>query len=145
FTHVPYKGGGPAVVGVVSGESQVLFIGIGSVLGHVSAGRLGALAVTSPQRSPLLQQVPTFAESGVKGMEVGLWFALLVPAGTPPTIATRLAAESGKLAAAADYREQLAKLGMETITTSGPEFSAYMRTEVSRWGKVIKTTGVKVE
>jgi tripartite-type tricarboxylate transporter receptor subunit TctC len=143
LTHIPYKGGGPAVLAVISGESQVLFAGIATVLQHVDSRRLAALAITGPKRSPLMPDVPTFAESGLKGMDVGLWFALLAPAATPRAIVTRLGTEVSRLAATPDYRAQLAKLGFETVTSTGAQFSTYMKTEIGRWGRVIKDAGVK--
>jgi tripartite-type tricarboxylate transporter receptor subunit TctC len=144
-SHVPYKGGGPAAVAVISGESQMMFAGIASVLPFVTSKKMAALALTAPQRSPLLPEVPTFAESGVKGMEVGLWFALMAPAATPRDVVARLHAEVVKLAAAPDYRAQLAKLGFDPFTSSPEQFSAFMRTEIDRWGKVIRTVGVKAD
>jgi tripartite-type tricarboxylate transporter receptor subunit TctC len=93
ITHIPYKGGGPAGLAVISGETQMMFAGIASVLPFVHSSRLVALALTGPNRSPLLPEVPTFVESGLRGLDVGLWFALLAPAATPREIIARLNAE----------------------------------------------------
>lgn len=142
--HIPYKGGGPAGVAVMAGESQMMFSTIASAHPLVESKRLVALAVTGPKRSPMLPQVPTFGESGVSGMDVGLWFALLAPAGTPPEIVSRLNREVVKFAAGADYRAQLAKLGFEPFTLSPEKSSAFLKTEFERWGKVISAADIKV-
>ena len=142
-THIPYKGGGPAGSAVIAGESQMMFAGIASTIPFVQAKRLVALALTGPKRSPLLPQVPTFEESGVSGMDVGLWFGLLAPAATPREIIARLNAEVAKLATTPDYRAQLEKLGFEPFTGAPEKFSAFMKAELDTWGKVIKTAGIK--
>ena len=143
MTHIPYKGGGPAVMAVISGESQVMFAGIASPIPFVNSNRLVALALTGPKRSPLLPKVPTFTESGLRGMDVGLWFGLLAPAATPREIIARLNAEVVKLAATPDYRAQLEKLGFEPFSSNPEKFSAFMKAELDIWGKVIKAAGIK--
>jgi tripartite-type tricarboxylate transporter receptor subunit TctC len=143
--HVPYKGGGPAGVAVMSGEAQMMFSTIAATLPFVTAKRLVALALTGPKRSPLVPGVPTFAEAGVPGLDVGLWFALLAPQATPREIVARLNAEIAKLAATPDYRTQIDKLGFEPFTSSPEKFSAFMKDELDRWGKVIRDAGVKAE
>ena len=143
--HIPYKGGGPAGVAVLSGESQMMFSTIAATLPFVKAKRLTALALTGTKRSPLLPDVPTFAESGVKGMDAGLWFVLLAPAATPREIVARLNAEALKLGAAPDYRAQLDKVGFEPFTGSPEQCAEFLKTELDRWGKVIKAAGVKPE
>jgi tripartite-type tricarboxylate transporter receptor subunit TctC len=145
LTHIPYKGGGPAGTAVIAGESQLMFAGISSVIPFIHANRLVAVALTGPKRSNLLPNVPTFAESGVRGMDVGLWFGLLAPAATPREIVTRLNAEVARLADAPDYRAQLEKLGFEPVAGSPEKFSAFMKTEIDIWGKVIKAAGVKAD
>ena len=143
LTHIPYKGGGPAAMAVISGEAQAMFGTIASTIPFVNSNRLVALALTGPHRSPMLPKVPTFAESGVSGMDVGLWFALLAPAATPRDIIARLNAEIVKLAATPDYRVQLEKLGFEPFTGAPEKFAAFMKTEIDTWGKVIKAAGIK--
>ncbi len=143
LTHIPYKGGGPAAMAVISGEAQAMFGTIASTIPFVNSNRLVALALTGPHRSPMLPKVPTFAESGVSGMDVGLWFALLAPAATPRDIIARLNAEIVKLAATPDYRVQLEKLGFEPFTGAPEKFAAFMKTEIAPWGKVIKAAGIK--
>jgi tripartite-type tricarboxylate transporter receptor subunit TctC len=144
--HIPYKGGGPAQVAVLSGESHMMFAaGPASVLPLVQSKRLVALAVTGRERSPLLPDVPTFAESGVRGMDVGLWFGLLVPAATPREFIARLNAEVQKFAGTPDYRTQLAKIGYEPFTGNPEQFSAFLKTELQRWGRVIKAADIRPE
>jgi tripartite-type tricarboxylate transporter receptor subunit TctC len=111
----------------------------------VSAGRVVALAVTGPKRSLLLPEVPTFEESGMRGLDVGMWFGMLVPKGTPSEIVSRLHTEVVKLGGSPDYRVQLQKLGFEPLTSSPEEFSAFLKTELERWRTVIKTAGVKAD
>lgn len=145
LTHIPYKGGGPAGTAVIAGESQLMFAGISSVIPFINANRLVAVALTGPKRSGLLPNVPTFAESGVRGMDVGLWFGLLAPAATPREIVARLNGEVARLADAPDYRAQLEKLGFEPVAGSPEKFSAFMKTEIDIWGKVIKAAGVRAD
>ncbi|MBI4190159.1 MAG: tripartite tricarboxylate transporter substrate binding protein [Betaproteobacteria bacterium] len=143
MTHIPYKGGFPARQAVSSGESQAMFASVSSTLPFVNSNRLVPLAVTSPKRSPLLPKVPTFAESGLRGMDATSWYGLLAPAATPREIIARLNAEIVKLGATPDYRAQLEKLGYEPFTSSPEKFSAFMKTELAIWGKVIKAAGIK--
>ena len=143
ITHIPYKGAGPAALAVISGEAQMMFSSITAVLPHLRSNRLAALAVTSPNRSPLVSEVPTLAESGLRGVEVGSWYALVAPAATPRAIIARLHAEIVKLAATPDYRQQLEKQGFEPLTSNPEGFSAFVQAELDKWGKVIKAAGIK--
>jgi tripartite-type tricarboxylate transporter receptor subunit TctC len=143
IAHIPYRGGGPAGMAVISGESQIMFAGIASTLPYVDSKRLVALALTGMNRSPLLPTVPTFAESGVRGMDVGLWFGLLAPAATPRDIIARLNAEVLKVAATPEYITPIRKLGFDPFASSPEKFSAFMKTELDTWGKVIKAAGIK--
>jgi tripartite-type tricarboxylate transporter receptor subunit TctC len=145
IAHIPYKGGGPAGVAVLSGESQMMFSTIAATLPYVQAKRMVALAITGTKRSPQLPDVPTFEQAGVRGMDVGLWFVLLAPAATPRDIVARLNAEALKFGVAADYRTQLGKVGFEPFTGSPEQCAAFLKTEHERWGKVIKAAGVKAE
>jgi tripartite-type tricarboxylate transporter receptor subunit TctC len=143
ITHVPYKGGGPATVAVMAGEAQMMFAGLASPLPYLKAKRLVALAMTGEQRSPLLPDVPTFAESGVRGMDVGMFFALLAPTGTPAGVVSRLNAEVGRLAANPEFGAELNKLGFRPFTGSPEKLSAYMKDELGKWGQVVKTAGIR--
>jgi len=143
IAHVPYKGGGPANVAVMAGESQMMFGTIASALPYVESGRLAALALTGLKRSPLLPKVPTFEESGVHGMDVGLWFGVLAPVATPRDIVAKLNTEIVKFAANPDYGAAVRKLGFEPFASSPDRFSAFMKTEIDTWGRVIKAAGIK--
>jgi len=145
IAHIPYKGAGPAAIAVISGEAQMMFSSTTAVIQHIRANRLAALAVTSPNRSPLAPEVPTLVESGLRGVEVGSWYALLAPAATPREIIMRLHAEIVRLAAMPDYRQQLEKQAFEPLTSSPEQFPAFVKAELEKWGKVIKTAGVKSE
>jgi tripartite-type tricarboxylate transporter receptor subunit TctC len=143
IVHIPYKGTAPAVTAILSGESQMMFGGITGVMQYVATSRLTALAVTSPSRSPLLPGVPTLIESGLRGVDAASWYALLAPAATPREILARLSAEVGQLAANPDYRQQLEKQAFEPLATSPEQFPAFMKTELEKWAKVIRTAGIK--
>jgi tripartite-type tricarboxylate transporter receptor subunit TctC len=143
--HIPYKGGGPAMVALVSGEGAVGFATAPSVIGHVKSGRVRALAVTTAQRAPLLPDVPTVAESGVAGYDAGAWYGFLVPTGTPKEAIARLETETIKVLKLADVKQRLAATGMDTIGTSADEFSKFLRSEIDKWGKVVKAIGMKVD
>ncbi len=145
ITHIPYKGAGPAAIAVISGEAQMMFSSTTAVLPHIRTNRLAALAVTSPNRSPLVPEVPTLVESGLRGVEVGSWYALLAPAATPRAIIARLHAEIVRLAAMPDYRQLLEKQAFEPLTSSPEQFPAFVQSELEKWGKVIKAAGIKSE
>ena len=144
LTHIPYKGSGPAAVGVLSGEAQLQFATITAVMPNIRAKRLVALAVTSPNRSTLLPDVPTLTESGLGGVDVQLWYGLLVPAATPRPIVARLNAELIKIAAMPEYRQKLLQMGGMEVFTSRPEqFQAFMKADLKKWANVITAAGLK--
>ena len=143
IVHIPYKGTAPAVIAILSGESQMMFGGITGVLSHVESNRLRALGVTSPRRSPLLPRVPTLIESGLRGVDAASWYALLGPAGLPREILDRLSHEVAQLAANADYRAQLEKQAFEPHSTRPDEYPAFIKAELAKWAKVIKAAGIK--
>jgi tripartite-type tricarboxylate transporter receptor subunit TctC len=145
IVHVPYKGTAPAALAVLSGETQMLFGGITGVNQFVSAGRLVALGVTSPARSPLLPKVPTLIESGLRGVDAASWYSLMAPAGTPREIVSRLHAEVAHLVATPDYRQQMEKQAFEPLATPPEQFPAFLRSELEKWARVIKTTGIKTD
>lgn len=145
MTHVAYKGGGPASAAVLAGEVQALFASLPSSLPHVKAGRLKALAVTGPKRSPAMPHLPTIAESGFPAYQVTSWYGLLVPARTPKHIVKRLHDEAGKVMQLPDVREQITRQGLE-VSLDGPrEFAARIRQETALWAKVIKSAGIRLE
>jgi tripartite-type tricarboxylate transporter receptor subunit TctC len=143
LVHVPYKGAGPAASAVLSGESHLFFGSITSSMPFVRANRLVALAVTSPARSPLAPEIPTLIESGVDGVNVPSWYVLVVPARTPRDVADRLRSELRKIAANAEFREQLARQAFETRNLAPNEFSGFLKAELDKWGKVVRAVGIK--
>jgi len=143
--HIPYKGGGPAVVALVAGEAAIGFATAPSVVHHVQSGRLRGLAITSLQRSPLLPDLPTVDEAGLPGYEAGPWYGFLVPTGTPREAITRLNAESLKAMTFPDVKERMAATGLTPLGSTPDEFGALVRSEVQKWGKVVKATGMRVE
>ena len=143
MTHIPYKGAGPAGLSVLSGETQAMFTSITSVLQFLRSGRLVALAVTGPDRSRLLPEVPTFVESGLPEVRVAAWFVLMAPAATPREIIARLNAEIVKFGATPDYRQQLEKQGFEPLTSTPEEFSAVLKAEIEKTRKLINALGIK--
>lgn len=145
LNHIPYKGGGPAVVALVAGEVAVGFATMPSVVHHVQSGRLRGLAITSLQRSPLLPDLPTVDETGLPGYEASPWYGFLVPTGTPREAITRLNAESLKAMTYPDVKERMAATGLTPLGSTPEEFGALVRSEVEKWGKVVKATGMRVD
>jgi tripartite-type tricarboxylate transporter receptor subunit TctC len=145
MNHVPYKGGGPAVAALVAGEVSVGFATMPSVISHVKSGKMRGLAVTTAKRSPATPDLPTVSESGLKGYEAGTWYGLLVPVATPKDAITRLHAESMKVIATPEVKQRLDTAGFETIGSTPAEFGSYIRSEVEKWTKVVRTAGVRVD
>ena len=145
MTHVPYKGGGPAVIALVGGQVSVGFATTPSVITHVKAGKMRGLGVTTARRSPSTPELPTISEAGVPGYEAGTWYGLLAPAGTPNEIVARLHAESVKLLKLPDVKDRLDATGFESIGNTPEQFAAYIRSEIEKWGKVVKASGARVD
>lgn len=143
--HVPYRGEAPAIVDLMSGQIAVLFANVSASIAHVKSGAARALAVTSLQRSPMMPELPTLAESGLPGFEVETWFGLTAPAATPREIITRLNAETLKALAAPDIRQTFAELGMSVGGGSPERLDAYIKSESEKWGKVIRDAGIRAE
>ncbi len=143
--HVPYKGSAGAASDLVAGVVESSFAGVPNALAQVPAGRLRALAVTTAKRIPQLPDVPTMQEAGVPGYEASVWLALLAPAGTPRDIVTRLNAEITKLMNSADTKKALLDAGVEVAPSTPEAMAEYMVSEMERWGKVVKETGIKLE
>jgi tripartite-type tricarboxylate transporter receptor subunit TctC len=144
LNHVPYKGSGPAMQDLLGGQVKVSFAGIPNVLPHVKAGRLRALAVSTPQRSPDLPDVPTAAEAGVPGYQATLWLNLAAPAGTPGDIVQRVYAETAKALQDAELQQNFRAAGVEASPMSPQELAGFMRGEYEKWGKVVRDTGATV-
>ena len=145
LVHVPYKGTGAALPDVVSGQVHMMLDGPPPFLPHVKAGRLKALAAASGKRNPLLPNVPTFAEAGVSGMEVGLWYGIVAPKRTPRAVLERLNAEVNRALQAPDLRERFETMSIETVGGSREAFSRYIEAELKRWGEVVRAADIKVE
>jgi len=143
--HIPYKGSPPALQDVVGGQVAMTFDNITTALPLAKAGKLRALAVTTAKRSSVAPDVPTLAESGLPGFEVGSWQGVFAPAGTPPEIVKRLNAEIVKALNMPDVREKLSGLGAEIVADSPEEFSALVKAEVAKWADVVKKSGAKVD
>jgi tripartite-type tricarboxylate transporter receptor subunit TctC len=147
MVHVPYKGGaGPAVSGLVAGETQMMFSTVSSAMGHIKSGRLRALAITSPKRIGELPEVPTMKELGYPDGSSGSWQGVFVPAGTPREVVERLYAAVVQTMKAPEVVERLSKGGAEAITSGSPRaFADFVASETSRWVKVAKESGATVD
>ena len=145
IVHVPYKGSSPAKIDLVAGRVQLFFTGIPPVASEIRNGTLRALGVTTAKRSQTLPDVPTIAESGVRGFDVSPWFGVLAPAKTPPAIVTRLNEEMVKALRNPLLRERLAREGVDVVGNTPPEFAAFIRAEMQQWSKAVKESGAKVE
>lgn len=143
--HVPYKGGGPAAVALLGGEIDLIFNDPASLVQHIKAGKLRALASTGSRRALALPDVPTVAESGVPGYEVISWNGVLVPAGVPVDIVKRLNFELNKVIAAADMRPKLIEVGLEPVGGTPEQFGQYIRSETVKWAPVVKAAGITVD
>ncbi|MGZ8198862.1 MAG: tripartite tricarboxylate transporter substrate binding protein, partial [Burkholderiales bacterium] len=140
---VPFKGGGPGIVGLLSGQVQLYFATISTALPHVKSGKLRALAVTTTKRSVVAPEYPTIAEAGVPGYEHASWIGLLAPAKTPPAIIGKLQSESMKVVHTQEVRNLLLRDGLEPVGDTPQEFAALIKAEVAKWRRVVKAAGIK--
>lgn len=140
---INYKGGGPAVADLIGGHVQVYFSTIPSVIQHVRAGRLRALAVTGTARSPELLNVPTVAEAGLPGFDVTAWFAVFAPAKTPAPVILKLNAELNKILAMPDVKAKFANHGVQPASGTPEELGAFLVTEIDKWAKVIREANIR--
>lgn len=143
--HVPYKGSGQAVIDLLAGQVQAMFSGMSSVMPHIKAGKLRPLAVTGAQRSAAAPDVPTIAESGYPGFEAAAWYGVLAPAGTPRTVIVRLHDDIARVLKMPDVKERLENVGFELVGGTPEAFEAYIQSEIKKWAKVVKASGVKAE
>jgi tripartite-type tricarboxylate transporter receptor subunit TctC len=145
MVHVPYKGGAPSVMGLVTGEVQTLFTAISTALPQINAGKMRALGVSISKRSPALPGVPTIDEAGVSGYYAASWYALLLPEGVPKATVDVLSKELMTAIRAPELRDALVRQGFEPLGNTPSEFATFLREEIARWDKVVKTAGIKGE
>jgi tripartite-type tricarboxylate transporter receptor subunit TctC len=143
--HVPYKGGAPAVSAVMSNEAQMTFNVITGTLPHTKSGKLRALAVSSAKRAEVAPEIPTVAESGLPGFDVITWYNMFAPARTPRSIVTRLNTELNRMLLLPDVRERLLALGVTPRGSSPEDLGNLLKSEIARYAKLIKETGIKIE
>ena len=145
WVHIPYKGGGPGLVALLSGEVSLYFGNVPTVIRQARAGKLRALATTGPKRTPAAPDIPTVAEAGVPGYEVTTFYGLSAPAKTPKPILDRLHAETVRALKSPDVREKLQGLGADPVGNTQEQYAAFMTNEIAKWAKVIKAAGIKAE
>jgi len=148
FNHVPYKGSGPAIQDVIGGQVDMMFDTTVVAAPHIQSGKLRAIAVTSPKRLDSMPDVPTVAESGIKGLEdysVLSWQAIFVPTGTPAPVVDRLHAEIRKILAEPEMQDKLKNFGMQPADMSTTQIAAFQKAEVDKWAQVIKAANIKAE
>lgn len=145
IVHVPYKGSAQAVADVIGGQVVFTFPALTTVQGFLKSGKVKMLAISGEKRSPLLPDVPTFAEVGFKDMDIGAWYAFLAPAGTPPAVVARLNEAVAKLLGNREFIAQLVSQGMVPMTQSPEQITALIRKERERMGRIVKASGARVE
>jgi tripartite-type tricarboxylate transporter receptor subunit TctC len=145
MVHLPYRGSGPAVVGILSGEATIMFMPTTNAVPLVKAGRLRALAVTTRERVPALPDLPTIAESGLKGYESNQWYGVLAPAGAPADILALLNSHITKIMQAPDMKQRMTAEGLVAVGGTREQFAAHIKEEIAKWARVIKASGAKVD
>ena len=143
LTHVPYKGAGPAMQELLAGRIPAMILDVSTGLPHLKSGRLRALAIASADRSPLMPDVPTIAESVLPGYEASAWQGVVAPAGTPPPVVSRLNAEITRAIADAGVRQKLLDAGIEPLRSTPEQFSAYIRSETVKWAEVVRKGNIR--
>ena len=145
IAHVPYKGGPQALTDTVNGQVAMYFAGLPVAMPMVKAGRVKALGTSGAKRSAALPEVPTIAEAGIPGYEVTLWYGLLAPARTPKDVVAKIAADVARTLKLPDVQERFVTLGVETVGSTPEQFKGFIKSELGKWGKVVKATGISVE
>ena len=145
IVHIPYRGGGPAMMAVVAGQIDMLVGQVPTVASMVNSGRLRAIAVSGAKRSPALPEVPTIAESGLPGFDATAWYSIVVLAGTPKPIIARLHTELVKILNSPDIRARLISEGADVETSTPEELAAFVRAEIPKWAKAVKDSGAKLD
>lgn len=145
LTHIPYKGSAPAVTDLIGGQVQAMFDNVPNVIAHVKAGRLRALAITTPKRAAALPDIPTVDESGVPGYQVSVWFGVVAPAGTPREVVARLNAEINRVLSSAEVKERFVQAGIDVVGGTPELFGTQVREQVATWGRVVKDAQIKAD
>lgn len=145
LVHVPYKGSGPATAAVLGGEAQMIFSSITAALPFARSGKVVALAVTSPKRSPLAPELPTLDEQGVVGTAVPSWYTLMAPARSPREALARLRAEVRRVVAVPEFRDALARQAIDVQAMSQEEFTAFQRADLEKYAKIVKTARIRID
>ncbi|MDP1537110.1 MAG: tripartite tricarboxylate transporter substrate binding protein [Burkholderiales bacterium] len=145
MTHIPYKGGAPAMLDLVAGNVQLVFSTLSTAAAAIEGNRVRALAVAGSRRFEGMPDLPTMSEAGLKGFEVNNWYGLFAPAGTPKDIIARVSADAGKALVMADVKKRLMDAGIIAISSTPEGFAAYIRAETDKWNKVIKAANIKAE
>jgi tripartite-type tricarboxylate transporter receptor subunit TctC len=143
--HIPYKGNAPAITEMLAGQTSMLFATLPTVLPQVQANRLRPIAVLGSKRSPALPNIPTLAESGVRGFEVNNWTGILAPAGTPAAIVSRLNAEANRVMQLPEVQARLPKEGLRHVAMTPPQFADFVKSERDKWGPIVKATGARAD
>lgn len=145
MTHIPYKGGGPAMIDLVGGQVQLVFATAASAVPQIKAGKIKGIAVTTIKRSALMPNIPTIAESGLPGFDANNWYGLLAPAGTPRPVIMRLNTEVKKVLAMPDVKNFLFNQGLDPAPGTPEQFGAYIKSEMAKWAKVVKASGARAD
>ncbi len=145
MVHVPYKGSGPSMMSVVSGETQATFESVFLLSPQIKAGKLRALAAAGPQRSPLWPDVPTVAESGLPGYQAVSWTGLVAPAKTPAEVVNKMSREVARIMQLPDVRERQINQGLEPVGSTPEFFADFIKTEIAKWAKVAKEANIKLD
>jgi tripartite-type tricarboxylate transporter receptor subunit TctC len=145
MTHIPYKGGGPAMIELVGGQVQLVYATAASAVPQIKAGKIKGIAVTTIKRSALMPSIPTISESGLPGFDANNWYGLLAPAKTPRAIVMRLNAEVAKVLKLPDVKEFLFNQGLDPAPGTPEQFGAYIKSEIAKWAKVVKDSGARAD
>jgi tripartite-type tricarboxylate transporter receptor subunit TctC len=143
--HIPYAGAGPAQLGLLAGQTDFMFDNLASALPQIRAGKLKALAITTPQRAPALPETPTMADSGLPGFDVSTWFGVFAPAGTPPAVVAKLNETMTAALRTPEMRDRLSKMGADPAPMSSAQFAELVRSELAKYEKIVKFSGARVD
>lgn len=145
LSHIAYKGGAPAMIDLVGGQIHMIFATFVTALPHIKSGKIRALAVTTKERAPIAPELPTVSEAALPGFEANNWDGLLVPAGTPAALTTRLSRDIGQVLAIPEVKELLTGQGALPMPTTPAAFADYIKSEIAKWGDVVRRAGIRAE